>query len=69
MASKLRTVAAPATAPDQALPLTLDLKHASRVSGFSVYAIRRLCRKGLLKYKNVGKWMIVTASLISYVNG
>jgi Helix-turn-helix domain len=51
------------------LPLFLDLKDAARISGISVYKLRILCRRGLLKYRNLEKWMIVTASLEKFANG
>jgi hypothetical protein len=54
--------------PTPSLPLFLDLKDAARISGISVYKLRILCRRGLLKYRNLEKWMIVTASLEKFAN-
>jgi hypothetical protein len=61
--------AVPSATPIQA-PLLVPVAEAARLLSVSAWEIRRLCRKGVLGYKKLGrtKWLITSRSINSFAS-
>jgi hypothetical protein len=49
-------------------PLLVPVREAARLLSISAWEIRRLCRKGALNYKKLGrtKWLVVSGSIAAF---
>jgi hypothetical protein len=49
-------------------PLLVPVAEAARLLSVSAWEIRRLCRKGVLGYKKLGrtKWLVVSRSIAAF---
>lgn len=60
----------PSSAPPLQPPLLIPVAEAARLLSVSTWEIRRLCRKGALGYKKLGrtKWLITSRSIQNFAS-
>jgi excisionase family DNA binding protein len=63
--SKSAAAISPVSAPPIQPPLCVPVSEAARLLSVSAWEIRRLCRRGVLGYKKLGrtKWLITSRSI------